>query len=40
LNGSIFRVLHFSIANGKITCVDVIMDPDRLRQLDIALLEA
>jgi len=36
--GRLFRVLRFTLAHGKIAGVDVIGDPDRLRQLNIAIL--
>jgi RNA polymerase sigma-70 factor (ECF subfamily) len=36
--GRLFRVLRFAFANGKITEVEVIGDPERLRQLDLAIL--
>ncbi len=37
--GRLFLVLGFTITDGKITEIDVIADPDRLRQLDLAVLE-
>lgn len=37
--GRLFRVLRFSIAGGKITSVQVIADPARLRELDLAVLQ-
>jgi hypothetical protein len=33
---SLFRVLSFTIVSGKITQIDVIGEPARLRQLDLA----
>jgi RNA polymerase sigma factor (sigma-70 family) len=36
--GRLFRVLSFTITGGKIVEVDVIADPARLRQLDLAVL--
>lgn len=37
--GRLFLVLGFTIADGRITEIDVIADPDRLRQLDLAVLD-
>jgi RNA polymerase sigma-70 factor (ECF subfamily) len=37
--GKLFRVLRFTIANGKITHLEVIGDPVHLAKLDLALLE-
>jgi len=37
--GRLFLVLGFTITAGKITEIDVIADPDRLRQLDLAVLD-
>src|SRR6266508_4205055 len=37
--GRLFLVLGFTITAGKITDIDVIADPDRLRQLDLAVLD-
>jgi len=37
--GRVFRVLRFSFADGKITTVDVIADPVRLREFDLAVLD-
>jgi RNA polymerase sigma-70 factor (ECF subfamily) len=37
--GGVFRVLRFSFANRKIATVDVIADPARLHQFDLAVLE-
>ncbi len=36
--GRLFRVLSFTITGGKIVEVDVIGDPERLKQLDLAVL--
>ncbi|MFL6427400.1 MAG: sigma-70 family RNA polymerase sigma factor [Acidobacteriaceae bacterium] len=36
--GRLFRVLRFTLANGKIARIDIIGDPERLRQLDLAIL--
>jgi RNA polymerase sigma factor (sigma-70 family) len=36
--GRVFRVLRFTLAYGKIARVEVIGDPERLRQLDLAVL--
>jgi RNA polymerase sigma-70 factor (ECF subfamily) len=38
--GRLFLVLVFTITDSKITEIDVIADPDRLRQLDLAVLDA
>ena len=32
------RSLGFTIAHGKIAAIDVVADPERLRQLDLAVL--
>lgn len=37
--GRLFRALRFTITSGKIVRVDITADPERLRQLDLALLE-
>jgi hypothetical protein len=37
--GRLFRALRFTIMHGKIVEVDVIADPERLRQLDLAVLD-
>jgi hypothetical protein len=37
--GRLFLVLGFTIADDKITEIDVIADPDRLRQLDLAVVD-
>jgi RNA polymerase sigma factor (sigma-70 family) len=36
--GRLFRVLRFTLAHGKITEVEIIGEPERLRQLDLAVL--
>jgi RNA polymerase sigma factor (sigma-70 family) len=36
--GRLFRVLHFTLTRGKIVQIDVVADPARLRQLDLAVL--
>ena len=36
--GRLFRVLRFTCTDGKITALEVIADPARLRALDVALL--
>ena len=36
--GKLSRALTFTVANGKVTRVEVIGDPARLRELDIAVL--
>ena len=36
--GRLFRVLRFTLDNGKIAQVEVIGDPERLRRLDLAIL--
>jgi RNA polymerase sigma-70 factor (ECF subfamily) len=38
--GRLIRALSFQIVDGRIVNVDVISDPERLRQLDVAVLEA
>ncbi|AWS44024.1 sigma-70 family RNA polymerase sigma factor [Streptosporangium sp. 'caverna'] len=38
--GRLFLVLVFTITDDKITEIEVIADPDRLRQLDLAVLDA
>ncbi len=38
-HGRLFLVLGFTITDDKITEIDVIADPDRLRDLDLAVLE-
>jgi len=36
--GRLFRVLRFTITDGKIVEIDVVADPERLRQLNLAVL--
>jgi hypothetical protein len=36
--GQLFRALSLTIAHGKIREIDVIADPARLRELDIAVI--
>ncbi len=36
--GRLFRALSFTFTRGKIVQIDVIADPERLRQLDLAVL--
>ena len=35
----VFRVLRFSFADGKIATVDIVADPSRLREFDLAVLD-
>jgi hypothetical protein len=37
--GLVFRVLRFSFADGKIATVDIIADPARLSEIDLAVLD-
>jgi len=37
-HGRLFRALSFTITRGRIVQIDVIADPERLRQLDLAVL--
>jgi RNA polymerase sigma-70 factor (ECF subfamily) len=37
--GRLFRALSFTLARGKIVQIDVVADPARLRELDLAVLE-
>jgi len=37
--GRLLRALHFTIANRKITGIEVIGDPERLRRLDLSIVE-
>jgi RNA polymerase sigma factor (sigma-70 family) len=37
--GGVFRVLRFTFVDGRIATVDVIADPARLRELDLAVLD-
>jgi len=36
--GRLFRVLRVTFTHGKIVQIDVVADPARLRQLDLAVL--
>lgn len=38
--GRLFLVLTFTIEDGLITGIDVIAEPDRLREIEIAALDA
>ncbi len=38
LHGRLHLVLAFTIADGSITEIDVIAEPDRVRRLDLAVL--
>jgi len=37
--GKLSRAVRFTVANGKITKVEIIADRDRLKQLDLSLLD-
>jgi hypothetical protein len=37
--GKLFLVLAFTSTDGTITGIDVIADPDRLRHIDLAVLD-
>jgi RNA polymerase sigma-70 factor (ECF subfamily) len=37
--GKLSRAVRFTVANGKITQVEIITDRDRLKQLDLSLLD-
>jgi RNA polymerase sigma-70 factor (ECF subfamily) len=37
--GKLVMVLRFTIAGGKITEIDVVADPERLSQLELAVLD-
>ena len=37
-SGRLSRVLRFTITRGKIVAIDLVADPERLRQLDVAIL--
>ncbi|MGW0431723.1 RNA polymerase sigma factor SigJ [Micromonospora sp. NPDC003197] len=39
-NGEPVSVMSFTITNGRIAAIDILADPDRLRQLDLAILDA
>jgi RNA polymerase sigma-70 factor, ECF subfamily len=36
----VFSVMAFTVAHGKVVAIDVLADPDRLRELDLSALEA
>lgn len=36
-HGEVFSVMAFIVTNGKITEIDALLDPERLRQLDLGL---
>jgi RNA polymerase sigma factor (sigma-70 family) len=38
-DGRPFSVIGFTVTDGKITEIDVLLDPDRLRQLDLSVLD-
>ncbi|MGZ6297148.1 MAG: RNA polymerase sigma factor SigJ [Candidatus Limnocylindrales bacterium] len=38
-NGQLFSVMGFTVGAGKIVEIDVLMDPERLRQLDLSRIE-
>ena len=38
--GKLFLVMDFTITGDTIARIDIIADPDRLRDLDLAVLEA
>jgi hypothetical protein len=38
--GRLFLVLGFTVRSGKIVEIDVIADPERLRKLDLAVLDS
>jgi RNA polymerase sigma factor (sigma-70 family) len=38
-HGRPFSVMAFTVTNGKITAIDALVDPERLRELDLAVLE-
>ena len=38
-DGQPFSVIGFTMTGGKITEIDVLLDPDRLRQLDLSALD-
>jgi RNA polymerase sigma-70 factor (ECF subfamily) len=39
VNGRPFAVMGFTVTNGRIVALDVLADPERLRQLDLAALD-
>ncbi|HYY80631.1 MAG TPA: RNA polymerase subunit sigma-70, partial [Actinomycetes bacterium] len=38
-HGRPFSVMGFTIAGGRIVEIDILADPERLRQLDLAMLD-
>lgn len=38
-HGQLFSVLGFTVTAGRITAIDILADPDRLRQLDLSGLD-
>jgi RNA polymerase sigma-70 factor (ECF subfamily) len=36
-DGSVFSVLSFTVARGRIVAIDVLADPDRLARLDLGI---
>jgi RNA polymerase sigma-70 factor (ECF subfamily) len=38
--GRLFLVFGLTITGGKITAIDVVADPARLRQIDLAILDS
>jgi RNA polymerase sigma-70 factor (ECF subfamily) len=34
-HGEPYAVMAFTVTNGKITAIDALLDPERLRQLDL-----
>jgi RNA polymerase sigma-70 factor (ECF subfamily) len=40
LRGAPFSVMAFTVVAGKVTAIDVLADPDRLRELDLSALES
>ncbi|HWM73967.1 MAG TPA: sigma-70 family RNA polymerase sigma factor [Nocardioides sp.] len=39
-DGKVFSVMAFSVVHGKIVSIDVLLDPDRVAELDLAVLDA
>jgi RNA polymerase sigma-70 factor (ECF subfamily) len=40
LDGKPFSVMAFTVRGGKITEIDILADPERLRQLDLTMLDS
>ena len=38
-DGRVLSVIGFTISNGKVVEMDILADPDRLRQLDLSAVE-